>query len=210
MDGEKLKIQIGLNIASLRKRCGMTQAELAQRLNYSDKAVSKWERGDSVPDVLTLLQLGELFGVSLEKLVSEDVCDDNTEVSVKKPERPPVSRTAIVTMSSLLVWFLALTVYVILASVGISTSWVCFIYAIPVNAIVMLVLRSAFRRFTWNHMLVSTILWGCLGTIYVSLLVFADVNVWRIFLLGVLGQLAVTLWFAKFSLAARMRKNRDA
>ena len=61
MDDEKLKKQIGINIASYRKRNGLTQAGLAERLNYSDKAVSKWERGESVPDVLTLSQMAELF-----------------------------------------------------------------------------------------------------------------------------------------------------
>ena len=57
MDDERVKKQIGANIASYRKRLQMTQAGLAEKLNYSDKAVSKWERGDSVPDVQTLMQL---------------------------------------------------------------------------------------------------------------------------------------------------------
>lgn len=45
MEDEKLKLQIGANIAAYRRRAGWTQAGLAGRLNYSDKAVSKWERG---------------------------------------------------------------------------------------------------------------------------------------------------------------------
>ena len=68
MDSEKLKIQIGTNISAFRRQCGMTQAELAERLNYTDKAVSKWERGESMPDVTTLVQLADLFGVSLDDL----------------------------------------------------------------------------------------------------------------------------------------------
>ena len=63
MEDEKLKYQIGRNIASYRKRAGLTQAGLAERLNYSDKAISKWERGESAPDVLTLVQLSEQFGI---------------------------------------------------------------------------------------------------------------------------------------------------
>ena len=59
MDDEKLKKQIGANIISYRKRFQMTQAGLAEKLNYSDKAISKWERGESVPDVLTLMQIAE-------------------------------------------------------------------------------------------------------------------------------------------------------
>ena len=71
MDGEKLKQQIGSNIASYRKRAGLTQAGLAEKLNYSDKAVSKWERGESIPDVLTLMQLAGQFEVTVNDLLSD-------------------------------------------------------------------------------------------------------------------------------------------
>ena len=49
------------NLAVLRKKKGWTQLELAERLNYSDKAVSKWERGESLPDVTILKQIADLF-----------------------------------------------------------------------------------------------------------------------------------------------------
>ena len=65
MNDEKLKQQIGTNIALYRKNAGLTQAGLAAKLNYSDKAISKWERGESVPDVITLLQLAEQIGVMM-------------------------------------------------------------------------------------------------------------------------------------------------
>ena len=71
MDGEKLKLQIGSNIANYRKGSGLTQAGLAEKLNYSDKAVSKWERGESMPDVLTLMQLAEQFEISVGDLLED-------------------------------------------------------------------------------------------------------------------------------------------
>ena len=69
MDDEKLKYQIGANIAAYRKRAGLTQVGLAEKLNYSDKAVSKWERGESVPDVLTLMQLAAQFDITVNDLL---------------------------------------------------------------------------------------------------------------------------------------------
>ena len=69
MDDEKLKYQIGANIAAYRKQAGLTQAGLAEKLNYSDKAVSKWERGESVPDVLTLMQLANQFDITVNDLL---------------------------------------------------------------------------------------------------------------------------------------------
>ena len=69
MNDEKLKLLIGGNIAAHRKRVGLTQAGLGAKLNYSDKAVAKWERGESIPDVLTLVSLAELFGITVNDLI---------------------------------------------------------------------------------------------------------------------------------------------
>ena len=71
MTDERLKNQIGTNIAHLRKRSGLTQAGLAEKVNYSDKAVSKWERGESAPDILTLVSLAEVFGVTVDDLLKD-------------------------------------------------------------------------------------------------------------------------------------------
>ena len=71
MDDEKVKKRIGANIAYYRRRAGLTQAGLAEKLNYSDKAVSKWERGDSIPDVLTLIQIAAQFGVTVDALLGD-------------------------------------------------------------------------------------------------------------------------------------------
>lgn len=192
MDSEYLKNQIGNNIASVRKASGMTQAEVAERIGYSDKAVSKWERGESVPDVLTCVELARLFGVTVDQLVGVSA----PEPGPVQPAKPKRIKTGVQVLSSLLVWFVALLVYVVLSSVGVPKSWVGFVYAIPVNAIVLISLRSAFRRYSWNYALVSLIVWGSLLSLYVSLLVFAGVNVWRLVLLGLLGQAAVSLWFS--------------
>ena len=207
MDDEKLKTQIGRNIATHRKHSGLTQAGLAEKLNYSDKAVSKWERGESVPDVLTLIQLAEQFGITVNDLVSDpDVLPEGdrgdlekamSQVSEKALKRK-ANKNIILGLSSLLVWFVALFFYVILASVGFEEGALGFLYAIPIDAIVLLSLRSAWRDFRWNKAYISAIVWGCLLSIHVSLLVLLDLNVWRIYLLGIPGQLAIFLWFRMF------------
>lgn len=197
MDGEKTKIQIGNNIAAFRRQLGLTQAELAEKINYSDKAVSKWERGDSVPDVMTLVQLAELFGVTVNDLVGSGT--GNAVVS-KEPERPKrrVNKLVIQLLASLLVWFVALFLYVVLSSVGIPRSWMGFLYAIPANAIVLLALRSAWRKYRLNFLLISLIVWGTLVGFYATMLIFTGYNIWKLFLLGILGQAAICLWFRMF------------
>ena len=206
MNDEKLKKQIGANIVAFRKRLGLTQAGLAEKLNYSDKAVSKWERGESVPDVLTLVQLAELFGITVnDLLVDPNALPENPGAvervmgkAVEKTLKRKADKRIILALSSILVWSVALLIFVVLSSLGLPKSWMAFFYAVPVDAIVMLSLRSAWRDFRWNKMHISTILWGTLISLYVTVLVFWNVSVWRVFLMGIPGQAAILLWFRLF------------
>ena len=210
MDDEKLKLRIGGNIAAYRKNAGLTQAGLAEKLNYSDKAVSKWERGESIPDVLTLMQLAEQFGITVNDLIADpnELPGDNpgklekamTQVSEKALKRK-ANKNVILALSSTLVWFVALLGFVIMSSFEILEPYCCllFFYAIPANAIVLLSLRSAWHDFRWNQLYVTTIVWGSLLSIYVTLLTIFHYNFWKIFLLGLPGQIAIFLWFRMFS-----------
>ena len=209
MDDEKLKYQIGANIAAYRKQAGLTQAGLAEKLNYSDKAVSKWERGESVPDVITLMQLSEQFGITVNDLLVDpnELPPGNpgklekamTQVSEKALKRK-ANKNVILALSTTLVWFVALLAFVLLSSFDFLEKYSCllFFYAIPANAIVLLSLRSAWHDFRMNQIYVSTIAWGCLLSIYVTLLTAFDYSFWKIFLLGIPGQIAIFLWFRMF------------
>ena len=207
MNDEKLKKQLGANIVTFRKRIGLTQAKLAERLNYSDKAVSKWERGESMPDVLTLIQLAELFDTTVDELLRDpDAIPENSggpiehamEAAVEKTLKRKANKKVILLLSSLLVWFVALLIYVVLSSLDIPNSWLAFFYAIPADCIVMLSLRSAWQDFRWNRILISGIMWGALIALYSTLFVLGNVNIWRMFLLGIPGQAAILLWFRMF------------
>ena len=215
MDDEKLKKQIGANIVSYRKRLNMTQAGLAEKLNYSDKAVSKWERGESAPDVLTLVQIAELFDITVNDLwVDPNELPENPGAvervmgkAVEKTLKRKADKRIILGLSSLLVWFVALLVFVVLSSLDVPKSWVAFFYAIPTDAIVLLSLRSAWHDFRWNQGLISIIVWGSLLSIYISLLVFFQLNIWKLFLLGIPGQAAVLLWFRLYRKTPKEERN---
>ena len=215
MDDEKLKKQIGANIAAYRKRSGLTQAGLAEKLNYSDKAVSKWERGESAPDVQTLVQLAELYEITVnDLLVDPDALPEETgavqramEKAVEKTLKRKADKRIILMLSSLLVWFVALLIFVVLSSFDVPKSWIAFIYAIPADAIVRRSLRSAWRDFRWNQALISLIVWGSLLSIYISVLIFAGLNLWKVFLLGIPGQAAILLWFRMFRTGGKEQAN---
>jgi len=219
MDDEKVKCRIGANIAAYRKRDGLTQASLAEKLNYSDKAVSKWERGESVPDVLTLMQLADQFGITVNDLV----CDPNalpehsdsklekamTQVSEKALKRK-ANKNVIQALSSTLVWFVALLAFVVLSSFDSLERYSCLLFfiAIPANAIVLLSLRSAWHDFRWNQMLITIIVWGSLLSIYMVGLTVFQYNFWKLFLLGIPGQLAIFLWFRLFRHTKKAAKEK--
>ena len=220
MVDENVKYRIGANIAAYRKRDGLTQASLAEKLNYSDKAVSKWERGESVPDVLTLMQLAELFGITVNELV----CDPNalpensdsklekamTQVSEKALKRK-ANKNVIQALSSTLVWFIALSAFVILSSFDFLEAYSCLLFfvAIPANAIVLLSLRSAWRDFRWNQMLISLITWGSLLSIYMIILTVYHYHFWKLFLLGIPGQIAIFLWSRMFRPSKNDKKEKQ-
>ena len=215
MDDERLKKQIGANIASYRKRLQLTQAGLAEKLNYSDKAVSKWERGESAPDVQTLVQLADLFEITVNDLLVDpnELPEKPGRVervmgkAVEKTFKRKADKRIILMLSTVLVWFVALLIFVVLSSVNIPKSWLAFIYAIPANAVVLLTLRSAWRDFRWNQALISMIMWGGLLSIYITMIVFLDLNLWKLFLLGIPGQVAIILWSRLYHRVPREETN---
>ena len=210
MNNEELKSRVGASIARLRRERGLTQAELAERINYSDKAVSKWERAESLPDVLTLISLAEQLDTDLNTLTgmaaepqSETAAAPETTPEQAQPRKPvkkrrTADRGVIQQLSSVLVWVVALFLYMVLDAFGVKNLWLLFVVAVPANAIVLLSLRSAWKLYGMNRILISVIMWSILLIIYLLLLVVGKVNVWRILPMGLLGQAAIILWFKMF------------
>jgi len=216
MNEQKLRRQIGANIAAYRKRQGLTQAGLAEKLNYSDKAVSKWERGESAPDVVTLVDIAEQLHVSVNELLedpNELPADSGSRVEktmervVQRALKRKANKNIILGLSSILVWFVAVLCFVVLSSVEIDFSWLALVYAIPASCIVMLSLRSAWKDFRWNRALISGIMWGSLVALYITLLMLGGINIWKMFLLGIPGQIAILLWFRLFRTVGKEEEN---
>lgn len=148
------------NIAQLRKSKGLTQLELAERLNYSDKAVSKWERGEGLPDVLVLSKMAEIFDVTLAELV-----DGKT----KKPLSPANKKRALIAAAaSLLVWVVATIVFVVLRLLPEppDKAWLAFIYALPATMIVLTVFSVVWKMRLFVFCAVSLLIWTMCLTLF--------------------------------------------
>ena len=147
--------------------------------------------------------MAELFDVTVnDLLVDPDELPEQTgkveqvmSAAVEKAMKRKANKRIILGLSSLLVWFVALLMFVIFSSLDVPKSWIAFIYALPADAIVRLSLRSAWKDFRKNQWLVSGIMWGTILSIFMTLLLFFDFNFWKVFLLGIPGQLAIFLAF---------------
>ena len=137
MQLSELKLISASNIIKLRTGAGMTQAELGYALNYSDKTISKWERGEAIPDAFVLKQMAEMFNVSVDYLLSSH---DAWEPPHSDKEEPVAYSTNVIIAIALTgVWTLALTVFVILSQFDIIW-WQVFAIALPVSILIYLVL----------------------------------------------------------------------
>ena len=188
---EATKNTVAKNIVRLRQASGMTQAELAAKLNYSDKAVSKWERGESLPDVAVLAKIADLFQVSLDWLVWGEVM--SAEPAMK--ERSRLNRVMVTVMSVVMVWLVAALVFMVIHLIAGSNvaNILVFVYAVPASLIVWLVLNSVWFRPRLNYVIVSLLMWSLLATLQLTILPFGY-NVWPIYLLGLPAQVIIFIW----------------
>lgn len=187
---QDLKPIIAKNIADLRRAASMTQIELATQLNYSDKAVSKWERGESIPDVAVLKEIADLFSVKVDYLLTEDHSTAAPEELSPKKRR---DHTVISLLSVSLVWLVATFVFVCMriALPEMHSLWLAFVYALPVTAIVTLVFNSMWGQPRRNYWIITALVWSALLSVYLS---YPVGMMWLIFLLGIPAQIIIVLW----------------
>lgn len=191
-----IKENLSVNIARFRKNLNLTQAELAEKLNYSDKAVSKWERGESVPDLTVLKQIADFFGVTIDTLIS-----DPKSIKPLKNTRHLTGRRVIISISSfVLVWLVATMFFVFINTIfpQVTHKWLAFIIAIPISLVILLIFASIWGKNIWNAIFTSLLVWTLILCIYLILIKWVGIlspALWMIFLLGIPLQILIILWF---------------
>lgn len=190
---EEIKNNVAKNITELRILNNMTQLELAEKLNYSDKTISKWERAESSPDISVLVEIADLFGVTLDYLVRAKNAEESTLKT--KNENKKYNRRAISYIAESVGWIVALLAFIITSLILKETTfqWLYFVYALPVVIIVKLVLNSIWFNPRHNYLIVSALVWSILAAIHITFLYFSiDVSI--IYILGVASQIVIILW----------------
>jgi transcriptional regulator with XRE-family HTH domain len=180
---------IANNITELRKAIPLTQAELAEKLNYSDKAVSKWERGESIPDVIVLKEIADIFGVTVDYLLEETHPLNGLAQSI--PRQIKINRLLIASLSCMLVFLVATIAFVVLNTVAtIPKIWLAYIYCVPVCSIVLIIFNSIWGKTKFNFLFASLLLWSFLTSLYLTI----GYRYWILFIVGVPAQIIIIIW----------------
>ena len=188
---EDIKVTIGKNLAELRKRKKYTQLDLANILGYSDKAISKWEKGDSLPDIEVLYNICNLYGVTLDYLTHEGNFKEKKDY-IKKDKKYTRNKILITLLSCISSWLLSTIIFVILLIYKDIVFWPLYIWSIPVTFIILLIFNCIWGKKPLRMIYISCLIWTIITAFFLQFIYFG-INLWAIFLIGIPGQLAVIL-----------------
>lgn len=189
---EQFKAVVAKNLINYRKINNLTQLDLANKLSYSDKAISKWERGESLPDLYTLEKIAELYGITINDLVYEK------QVIIKPKTVKKANHLFITLLSGILVWFIATLVFVtfmVIPKTSNNANWLTFVVAIPVFFIVLTVFACLWYKNVFKCICVSGIVWGVVITLQIILYLNNLKNNSLIYIIAGVFQILVILWF---------------
>lgn len=182
---ENLKKAFAKNLAFYRKKAGLTQLSLAEKLNYSDKLISKWERAEGLPSVVAISDVADIFGVTVSDMLSEE-----------KPKRAESTHNKIVTavLSCAVAWFVATALFILFVIVfpGIFKAWLFFIYAILASGVILVVFACLWGKKVLRFLAVSLLIWATVLSVVLSLPI---PKISLLFILGGCVELLAVLWF---------------
>ena len=187
---EELNRIISKNLMKYRTQAGYTQAALAEKLSYSDKSVSKWERGEALPDIAVLMKLAEIYGITLNDFVEEE-----KEPIIKQTKKLHNKKHMLIALISAgIVWVFAGIVFTVLFIFPEfkSWSWLVFIYSIPVSGIVLTVFSHLWGKTYAQILSASLIVWGIVLSICLSI---KNPRIWTLCIFGGVAEVLVIMWF---------------
>ena len=179
---------IGSNLLYLRKKYNYKQSEVAEKLNYSDKTISKWETGEVVPSVENLVELCKLYNVTIDDIISKDFQDEKIESTKNYASR---NKLIISLLAISAVWILATVVFVYAKLISHSVIWQVFIWAVPASMVLAIIFNALWGKPKATYIYISVLIWTCLAAFYLQ---FLQYNLIPLFFIGAPCQVAILLW----------------
>ena len=188
-----IKKIVAKNLANLRKNKKITQTELAEKFGYSDKAISKRENGDTLPDIQTLYQLCEFYNVTLDFLVNEQDFEDKIKYINHLNRKVIINNSMIELLYCSFVWILAVIIYIYLLIFSEFDYWQIFVWALPATSLVMLLFSKVWKQKIYTFVVRSLFFWTLVIACYIQ---FIQFNIWPLFFLMIPIQVALILTIA--------------
>lgn len=188
------------NLSTLRRQSNMTQMELAEKVGFSNKTVSHWERGEVMPDLETVERLAEIYGVTVNDIVTRHEADDKmlgTEVVVQRRKKVTIMSLVLVSL-----WYIAL-IFFVLANMAYGTyEWQIFVFAVPCSALCIMVFCAVWGKKKHVVVTLSVFVWTLIAFLYINTYAY---NLWMLFLLGAPLQVIILLG-ANLKINSRRKK----
>ncbi len=154
-----VKNNVAENISYYRKKLNLTQLELAEKLNYSDKLVSSWERGERIPDIFTLKELSLIFGVSVDAL---------TQKKKVKMARP-ISKQTMALLYALIPWVVIAVIFIVFILTQITFPlWKLTIYAVVASSLTIYVFNLVFKKIWIIYASLTVFVWSLALTLFIT------------------------------------------
>ena len=188
-----IKPIIAKNLTFFRKQSGLTQAELAEKLNYSDKAVSRWEHGDTLPDINVLYQLCDFYGIDMNTLIS-------VEADLSEKDKPELKeslkyRVCIYSLAVSFVWILATIIFIYSGLIsGGNYLWLAFIWAMPTTCAVLRLTSYGAKMYVFKLVVNSIFIWTLLTAVFLTFVVIGY-PLWPVYLMGIPLQIISVMSF---------------
>lgn len=190
---EDLKDIVAKNLVELRTKAGFTQLELAEKINYTDKAVSKWERGEALPDLRVLIKLAEIYNITVDDIVSPHT------VKKIKPKMNIGKKRLLITMLSVgLVWFIATVIFMIFFFIPATDeyAYLVFICAPFVCSIPLIVFSAKWGNWITDTLACSLLVWALAVIFHIFVITFTSFDkIFFIYIVAGVFELLIIWWY---------------
>ncbi len=185
---KELNETISTNLVALRKKCGYKQSDVAEKLNYSDKTISKWETGEIVPSVENLIELCKLYNITLDQITRPIKIEDE---QISKNDKSKYSKRFIALLSISAIWIIATIFFVYTNILSNYLAWIVFVWAVPASCVVGIIFNSLWGNKRLNYIYISVLVWTLITSFYLQ---FLQYNLVPLYFIGVPAQIAIILW----------------
>ncbi|HHT67033.1 MAG TPA: helix-turn-helix transcriptional regulator [Erysipelotrichaceae bacterium] len=195
MEKEETNLQnlLADNLVYYRKASGLTQSELAKKLNYSDKSISKWERGEGFPDIFVLKSLADFYGIT----VNDFYATERKKVIIKKKQKRKQIYLPLLSMGIL--WAVVVFTFMLLSELlndgSLFKPWLVFIYGVTASFVLLTIWASIYRLRLLRLISVSLLIWSVALSIYLSFFVMMNLNLFLIFCVAIPLQALEIIWY---------------